>query len=372
MSFLSLVLRNIWNKKARSSLIAAAIAFGVMTVVTLNVASHGLEHSAADIVDIGKANFTVAEKGQSDILSSTIDKGQLARLAHTPGVASAIGVLVETEKINAANPIFLEIGIQPQDMAAFGVTTLVGHPFAADARHEVMLGWRAAQNLGLTVGDTLRANRTTNRIVGIFSTGDSIGDSASMFPLVALQAYNDVPGDVTLAFVKTAPGASVSAVEHAIDSDNPELVAIRSAAQFGEADRNLVFLQAGATASTILAIVIGAVIVGDTMLLSLFERTREFGVLRAVGWTKRRVVSLVLAEALVLAVLGAGVGVGLSFAAAQVLESLPSLRGVLAVQFSAEAFFIGLYTAIGMVLIGGLYPALRAAFLKPLKALSNE
>ena len=54
-----------------------------------------------------------------------------------------------------------------------------------------------------------------------------------------------------------------------------------------------------------LAILIGAVIVGNTMLLSLFERTREFGLLRAIGWTRRRTVCLLLGESLMLAVLGA-------------------------------------------------------------------
>ena len=102
------------------------------------------------------------------------------------------------------------------------------------------------------------------------------------------------------------------------------MTTIQTAAQFGRADRNLVFLQAAATGSTILAILIGAVIVGNTMLLSLFERTREFGLLRAIGWTRSRVVSLVVGEGVVLAVVGAIAGVALSFAATAALESSPA------------------------------------------------
>ena len=144
-----------------------------------------------------------------------------------------------------------------------------------------MLGWRAAQDMGLHVGNSFHANGTENTIVGIYSTGISFGDLGAMFPLPAVQAYNRVPGAVTLVFVKTATGFSTASVEKRINYEYPELTTIQTASQFGRADRNLVFLRAAATGSTILAVVIGAIIVGNTMMLSLFERTREFGLLRA-------------------------------------------------------------------------------------------
>ncbi len=144
MTFFDLIIRNLWSKKARSIGLAFAVAFAVMTVVTLAVTSSGLEQSAASIISVGKADFTVVQKGASDVLASTIDDRELARLRQTPGVASAVGVLVEIQHINADNPVFIEIGIDPGDLAAFGVTVVAGHAFSQTAEHEVMLGWRAA------------------------------------------------------------------------------------------------------------------------------------------------------------------------------------------------------------------------------------
>ena len=187
-----------------------------------------------------------------------------------------------------------------------------------------MLGWRAAQNFGVGVGGRFQANGTWNTVVGIYSTGISYGDLGAMFPLTALQTYNRVPGSVSLVFVKVAPGFTVSHVVGTVNHDFPELTTIQTAAQFGRADRDLVFLQAATTGSTILAVLIGAVIVGNTMLLSLFERTREFGLLRAIGWSKGRVVALVVSEGTVLALIGSVIGVGLSFAATAVLQALPA------------------------------------------------
>jgi putative ABC transport system permease protein len=367
-----LALRNLLGKKARSIGLAVAIGFAVMTVVTLTVVGSSLQSSATAVIHIGEANFVVAQKGVADILNSTIDEHTLERLERTPGVASAVGVLVETQKLNAANPVFIEVGIDPQDLGPFGVRLLAGHPYSADATNQVLLGWRAAQNFGLHVGDHFVADGADNTVVGIVATGNSFGDDAAFFPLPAEQGYNRVPGIVTLVFVKTAPKVPVATVEHRITQDQPELETIRTAQQFGRADLTLVFVRAAATGSAILAVVIGAIIIGNTMLLSLFERTREFGMLMAVGWVRSRIVALILEEGLALAVIGTAVGLALAVGVTSLLTTLPQLRGVLHPDFTASAFVTGLATAFAMTLLGTLYPALRAALRSPLQALSHE
>ena len=375
VDYIAFMLRGVWAKRTRSIGLAFAIAFAVLIVVTLQVTSSSLEQSAAAIMSVGKSNITVVQKGMADVLSSSIDQGELAKIRHVPGVTSAVGVLVGTEKINADNPVFIEIGINPTDLRAFGVTVVAGHAYGASATNQVMLGWRAAANLDLHVGDRFRALGTWNTVVGIYSTGNAFGDAGAMFPLPAVQGYNRLPGIVTLVFVKVVNGSSppaVNAVVHRIEYAMPQLTTITTATQFGRADQTLVYLEAAVTASSVLAIAIGAVIVGNTMLLSLFERTREFGLLRAVGWTRRRLIGLLLGESLVLALVGAAAGVALSFAAIALLEQIPSLAGVLHATFTANAFARGLATAVGMTILGSLYPSIRAARLVPLKALSYE
>jgi putative ABC transport system permease protein len=372
MSTLALVVRNLWGKKARSIGLTLAIAFAVMTVVALTVVGSGLEHSATAVMHIGEANFVLSQKGVSDILDSTIDEKTLSEVQHTPGVASAVGVLVETQKINAANPVFIEVGISPSDLAPFGVRILQGHAYAPDATNEMMLGWRAAQNFGVHVGDKFKADGTINTVTGIVSTSNSFGDDAGFFPLPAIQGYNRVPGIVTLVFVKVKHGVSVKSVMHRITYAQPELVALRTAQQFGRADLTLVFVKAAATGSAILAVIIGAIIIGNTMLLSLFERTREFGMLMAVGWSRKRIIGLIMGEGLFLALLGTGAGLALAVIVVLVLAHIPQLVGVLHARFTAGAFITGLATALVMTFLGTLYPAIRAALRSPLDALGHE
>jgi putative ABC transport system permease protein len=372
VTFIGLILRNLWTKRVRSLGLAFAVAFAVMTVVTLAVTSSGLEQSAAAIVSVGKADLTVAQKGASGILSSTIDQGELDAIHSTPGVASAVGVLVEIEHINSTNPAFIEIGLNPSDMPAFGITIVAGRAYDSVSSHEVILGCRAASNLGLHVGSIFRANGTWNTVTGVYSTGNAFGDAGAMFPLPAIQGYNRLAGIVTLVFVKDLPRVPASQVARRIEYRLPELTTIRTASQFGRADRTLVYLHAAVDGSTVLAVLIGSVIVGNTMLLSLFERTREFGLLRAVGWTRWRTVSLLGAESLILAIGGAGVGVALSFVVATLLTRLPVLAGLLHPNFTAGAFVRALVTALAMTIVGALYPTIRAAVLSPLKAISYE
>jgi putative ABC transport system permease protein len=117
---------------------------------------------------------------------------------------------------------------------------------------------------------------------------------------------------------------------------------------------------------------IGAVGVMNTTLLSFFERTREFGVLRAIGWSRRRVLLLVLGEAALVCLAGACAGVLLGYLAVQLLAQLPELVGVFHPDFTAGVFGRALTFAALMTLLGATYPAARAARLEPLEAMRHE
>ena len=367
-----LVLHNVGVKKLRLALAALAVAIGVMTVVTFSVVSHSLRETELAIMQTGRADFTIAQRGVSDLLNSNVDQGTLARIEAEPGIAGATGVLIGTVHLNADNPLFLEIGIRPDELADFGVTVVAGRPFSATAEHEIMLGWRAASNLGKHVGNSIDVDGIMFRVVGIYSTGQALGDAGAMLPLVPFQAMQRQPGELTLVFVRLAPGADLAAVRARIERDYPQLVTVRTATDFGRADRSLALIDAADRGSTILAILVGAVIVMTTMTMTFIERTREFGVLAAVGWSRGRILGMVIAEALTIGLIGAMGGVALSFAATQVIGQLPSMVGILHPVYNAGEFWRALYTAAAMSLLGGFYPAARAARLAPLEALRHE
>ena len=372
MSFLGVILHNVARRPLRAIVTASAVAIGVTAVLGLGVLTTSLRRTAVAILRTGNADFSVSQQGASDILYSSLDQQSVDKLGATTGVESAVGVFVATGKIDKEHPFFIEVGIAPEDEAEFGAQVLRGRSARPDATDEMMMGWRAAQDFGVDVGDTFRIEERTFTIVGLMTTGNVFGDGAGMFPITGLQAWHRQPGIYTLAFVRAAEGANIDDLRQQIEDANPRVATARSASDYGRVDRNLVLLTAANLGGSILALFVGATGVMNTSLLSFFERIHEFGVLRALGWSRRRLIVLVVGEALLITFIGAAAGVALGVVAVQLLTRVGSLVGVFQPYYAAQIFGRALLFAFAMALLGALYPAVRAARLSPLSAIQHE
>ncbi len=372
MYFGALILHNVRTRKVRSILTGFAIAVSIMTVVTMGVLTHSLRETAVSILRTGTADFSVAQKDVSDVVYSAIDERDLEVIEADPDVEGTVGVLVAAFKMDEEHPFFLRIGIPPAQLEPFGVHLVAGRAYGATAPDEAMLGYRAAQELGKGIGDRIILGDDEYTIVGIYSTGQVFGDSASMLPLVTLQADERKPGTITIAFVRVRPGADIDALRARIEQALPQLATVRTESDFGRVDRNLELLSAANTGVSALALVIGAVTILNMMVLSVFERTREFGVLRAIGWSRRRVLAEVMGEAFIVTLAGAIVGIGAGFVLIGLLEDAPALKGLFSAQYSTDVFVRALLITFGMAASGALYPAARAALLRPITAIRHE
>jgi putative ABC transport system permease protein len=235
-----------------------------------------------------------------------------------------------------------------------------------------MLGYVLARDIGKSVGDPITIGDREATVVGIYSTNVSFGNSTMMYPLGVLQGMNRVAGQVTLGFVQVDPGASVKAVRSAIEDEFVQLTTIETATDYGRADRNLTLIEAANTGGSILAGVIAITGVLNTSLMSFFERFREFGILRSVGWSRLRVITLVLGEALAVSLAGAVLGVALGWVAVNVLQHLSQLRGIFQPDYQSIVFARALFFGVVVAFLGALYPALRAATVAPLTAVRRE
>jgi putative ABC transport system permease protein len=110
----------------------------------------------------------------------------------------------------------------------------------------------------------------------------------------------------------------------------------------------------------------------NTMVMSVLERTREIGVLRALGWRKWRVLLMIVRESIALSLLGSVVGVGVGAALGSFLNYLPAIQGFVRLTYTVDLFAQALGTALVLGIIGGVYPAWRAARLQPVEALRYE
>jgi putative ABC transport system permease protein len=121
-----------------------------------------------------------------------------------------------------------------------------------------------------------------------------------------------------------------------------------------------------------MAVLVGGLGVLNTMLMSVLERTREIGVLRAMGWRRRSVLGLIMREALILGLGGGLVGILVAFLLAQLMYYAPGMEGMIGASWTWEIFARAVSVALFLGLLGGIYPAYRATRLPPVEALRYE
>ena len=122
----------------------------------------------------------------------------------------------------------------------------------------------------------------------------------------------------------------------------------------------------------IFAVLVGGLGMMNTMLMSVLERTREIGVLRALGWKRRRIITMIVGEALIVALGGGALGILLGVGLTELARTAPSVEALL--QDTLTPYILAQAIGIAVVLgtVGGLYPAWRASKLQPVEAMRYE
>jgi putative ABC transport system permease protein len=371
MSFLELVVKNIIRQRTRTALTVLGISLGITTVVALGVVTESLKQTSGEILHLGGADFMVAQEGAADLSFSVLPADDVGKVSETEGVFSAEGMLFHIARIGS-NPFFFLVGREAEGLAASPPTLLEGEYWSEGATNEILLGENAASNLDVGIGDTVTIEDVDFTVTGIYRTGRLYEDAGAYAPLqlvAEIAGRNDV---VTAVFVKVSPGQSVSEVAKRIETNIEGVATITTTGEYGKVDQGVEFLDAANIAISVLAVGIGAIGVMNTMIMSVFERTREIGILRAVGWSGRRILRMIITESLVLCGIATVVGSALGVLATRAILLIDTVRYLLEPQYTVDIFVRALVVAILVALAGAAYPAFRAVRLTPMEALRYE
>ena len=380
MHFTTLVLKNVLRRRGRSLLTALGVALAVATFVALVGISTGLVDSIDERYNHMGIDLVVLKSGRAEQVYATIPERIEDSIAALPNVQAVCPILFDVVTFEDADLIGVFIEGWRHDSALFAdLKVLSGEMLKPEDGRAVMLGKMLAENLKKKVGDSLDVDGQKYRVVAIIEAVNAIENGGAVMLLDQLQDLMDRQGQVTgfEVLLKDDNEAAVAAAcrdIEALRNDKGKPWRMTATPVKEQADR-FVFVKMGramAWLTSLIAVVIGCVGVLNTMMMSVFERTHEIGVLRAMGWRKSRVVRMIMLEALIVSLCGAVLGTLSAVALIRVLSIVPAANVIVDGRIASPIIVEGALLAVLVALLGGVYPAYRAAAQLPTLALRHD
>ncbi len=395
--------RNILKHRRRTFLSATTIAVGMLFFVSMDSLLRGMDRGAIDnmitlttsAVKIRTPEYMRDQKAlplKHGVADFEGIRERLAENESVSGVAPRTRFLGQLSIYTEALPVMGTVIDPKADAAVFALRDHVeGYYFSDDSQREILLGKRLAQDLGLAVGDyvTLYAltryesrNADDFLITGLVNTNDPAINQSSVY--ISYEAANDfldlesLVSEVNIGVVRRVNlddfYRDVAAVEGILRSAYPGLVHetyYQQAASFMEISKSK---RAIALTFLFMLMLIAAVGIFNSVLMSVYERIREIGVMRAFGFRPQDLTRLFLLEGLLTGLLGACLGIllgmlGVTYLvvygypidkiAGDAAAGLP-VGGTIYGEWSAASFAFAAATATLIASIAGLIPAWKA------------
>ena len=377
MRFYNFVLKNVVRRRVRSCLTVIGMAVAVGAVVSLVGVSSSSIQSFMAIYETQKVAIIVQQRGAKQRLTSTLSDKLGDEIAKIPGVKQVNTGLVDYTSLEELGVSALVVQGWIGDSPVMKALNILpgGHWLTADDRRGVLIGAELAETLGKKVGDKLPLfDDGSYTVKGIVKSANPYESSSMWVLLPALQKFMGRQGQVTgYAVVVDHPEdtAEIENICKTIAELGPNIEA-KNAFESVASTTEIRFIRATSWITSAIAIIIGSVGILNTMIMSVSERTREIGILRAIGWRQSRIVRMILTESVLLSLSGGIVG---SLGAAVVMPILgrhPAVAGLISPHISWDVVGFGIAMALTVGLLGAAYPAYRGAQLLPTEALRHE
>jgi putative ABC transport system permease protein len=389
-------LKGLFARKMRLALTAFAIALGVTLMAGTYIFTDTINASFDKIFQEGSKGTAVALTphaafGSTDETADSVSLPQslLTRVEHLPGVHVAAGSIFSNGSIFDKKGKRIGIGGAPNFVSSLSPAPLEGFT-VADGRmprsaDELALDKSAADRAGFHVGDRVdvqgQAPRKSYRLVGTTTLGNASFGGATVATMTLPEAQRVVgkQGKFDQIEIAAAPGVSPAQLKAEVRRAVPErTVNVRTGKeeaqnQSDQLRSNLGFLRTALLAFAFISLFVGAFIIFNTFSITVAQRTREFGLLRTLGATRRQVMRAVLGESILLGLAGSVLGI---VAGLGVAPGLKALMGAIGVDLPSNGLVVeprtivvSLVVGLLVTLLGGVAPALRATRVPPIAAL---
>ncbi|OIO66255.1 MAG: ABC transporter permease [Zetaproteobacteria bacterium CG_4_9_14_3_um_filter_49_83] len=375
MNLLRFAYDNLTRRPARTTLTMTAISLGIAAIVALTAIAWGFEASWQKANDARGTDLIVTRLASENTMPSPfIAEKVRPALVNLPHVRQVVGLLSEMLTVSYDAPPMFVFGWEFNSYLWEHLQLLEGR--WPESRNEpvIVIGTLAAELLHKKTGDMIEIEGVEMPVVGIFQSSALVENGALILTLQLVQQITDKTGKVNvlnLQLDSSASDSDIANIKQQVRDTLPGYTAITS----GElVSQNAVvrISKAMSNATILIASLVGALVVFNTMLMSISERTREIGLLLALGWHPRTVIKLIVSESAMLTFAGGIIGIILGVLLTRGLEHIELMRGKIDAVFSFPFLLGVLALSIVLGIFGGLYPAIKAARTRPSQALRQE
>ncbi len=364
--------QNALRNPRRTAATASALMIGLALVTTMSI----LGSSAKASVDASVAASFSGDLVVSNVIGVPFSPAIADRIEKTDGVATVSRVRYANASFEADSESLM--GIEPQTLGAVATVPMVEGALSDLGEGDVLVSESVASDRGLAVGDevelTFPVGPQKLRVAGVYESDNPVLFFPYTTTVTTLEKAGFPKADASV-FVAVGQGNDIAALQKTIEQQTADLPTVTVKDQGGYAeeqrapiDQLLIIIYALLG----LALVIAVLGIVNTLALSVIERTREVGLLRAIGLSRFQLRRMIRLEAVIIAVLGAVLGVAMGLVFGIVLMSSLKDDGleVLVVPAGQLVAYIGVAALVGV--LAAVLPARRASRLDVLQAISTE
>lgn len=387
MGFFRFALHNLRRHAVRSGLTLLGIATSVAVLFSILSFSKGFNRGLERELDRTGLHFMIVPSGcphevaslvlHGSLIPKFLDLSVMEQVAGIGGVAIASPILVGQLPNPERDKIDLVYGLEMSKLNILKPQWEIDGAVPAQS-DDVIMGSELAGHLGIRPGDAITYPLLKRRftVSGILRKTGSQDDAFLYMDVKTAQEIFNKPAGATAIGVRLEDPAQMTPVIDALTEKVPGIQIVT----MNQVMNSIANLAASARALSLsvalIAILVSSVGVMNSMLMAVFERSQEIGMMRAIGASRSDVFRIVLNEALILAVVGGGAGIVVSVVGGGAIESfvrmfMPYVPAGTVVSFDAAIAAGSLLFITFIGTIAGLYPALRASSITPIEAMKS-